>query len=448
RLTKSAHFIPINEKYKMEKLTRLYLKEIVYRNGVPVSIILERDPCFASRFWRSLQKSLGTNLDMSTTYHPETDGPEMIREMTEMIMQIKNQLLAACSRQKSYADVRRKPLEFEVDEELIIPLDEVRIYEKLHFIEEPIEIMDREVKQLKQSRIPIVKVRWNSSRRPEYTWEREDQMWKKYLHLFDFNKKRVSVDLRAYARSSYSSIFSSDITKSLKNPNPLNEPNEAIPEENPVIPDPNQVMNVHDPNEMVDISDDVDLVDYDGDDEENPEEDPEEDPEEEPEPNNRLVNQFAPHVDPHQPGVMIGWLEENDGVNEGVNNEDIEDKDIEIELNDDAELIFPYEVEGDKTPPPRDKSSDSEPPNAESSDSVSSDSESSDSESENEEADIAPEATVGTVTQRSFAVRDFPRGILEVGESSSARDSSYVGGLAPWALRHNLETSRLRARLT
>ncbi|GJS71244.1 hypothetical protein Tco_0704085 [Tanacetum coccineum] len=78
------------------------------------------------------------------------------------------------------------------DEDLIIPLDEVRINEKLHFIEEPIEIMDREVKQLKQSRIPIVKVRWNSSRGPEYTWEREDQMWKKYPHLFDFNKKRAT----------------------------------------------------------------------------------------------------------------------------------------------------------------------------------------------------------------------------------------------------------------
>ncbi|GJW75148.1 putative reverse transcriptase domain-containing protein [Tanacetum coccineum] len=79
-----------------------------------------------------------------------------------------------------------------VDEELIIQLDEVRIDEKLHFIEKPIEIMDREVKQLKQSRIPIVKVRWNSSRGPEYTWEREDQMWKKYPHLFDFNKKRAT----------------------------------------------------------------------------------------------------------------------------------------------------------------------------------------------------------------------------------------------------------------
>nr|GFB30621.1 putative reverse transcriptase domain-containing protein [Tanacetum cinerariifolium] len=77
------------------------------------------------------------------------------------------------------------------DEALVISLDEVKIDDKLHFIKEPVEIMDREVKQLKQSRIPIVKVRWNSKRGPEYTWEREGQMWKKYLHLFDFNKKRT-----------------------------------------------------------------------------------------------------------------------------------------------------------------------------------------------------------------------------------------------------------------
>ncbi|GKA83341.1 reverse transcriptase domain-containing protein [Tanacetum coccineum] len=70
------------------------------------------------------------------------------------------------------------------DEPLAIPLDEIHIDEKLNFIEEPVEIMDREVKRLKQSRIPIVKVHWNSRRGPEYTWEREDQMQKKYPHLF------------------------------------------------------------------------------------------------------------------------------------------------------------------------------------------------------------------------------------------------------------------------
>nr|GEU98354.1 hypothetical protein [Tanacetum cinerariifolium] len=74
RLTKSAYFLPMKKTDSMDKLTRLYLKEIVCRHGVPISIISDRDSHFTSRFWRSLQKALGTNLDMSTAYHPQTDG--------------------------------------------------------------------------------------------------------------------------------------------------------------------------------------------------------------------------------------------------------------------------------------------------------------------------------------------------------------------------------------
>nr|GFD51843.1 putative reverse transcriptase domain-containing protein [Tanacetum cinerariifolium] len=70
------------------------------------------------------------------------------------------------------------------DEPLAIPLDEIHVDDKLNFNEKPVEIMDREVKRLKQSRIPIVKVHWNSKRGPEFTWEREDQMQKTYPHLF------------------------------------------------------------------------------------------------------------------------------------------------------------------------------------------------------------------------------------------------------------------------
>ncbi|GKE61555.1 hypothetical protein Tco_1511922, partial [Tanacetum coccineum] len=70
------------------------------------------------------------------------------------------------------------------DESLVIPMKELRLDDKLNFVEEPVEIMDREVKQLRQSRIPIVKVRWNSKRGPEFTWEREDQIRAKYPHLF------------------------------------------------------------------------------------------------------------------------------------------------------------------------------------------------------------------------------------------------------------------------
>ncbi|GJS23077.1 hypothetical protein Tco_0451709 [Tanacetum coccineum] len=328
RLTKSAHFLPMKKTDSIEKLAQLYLKEIVCKHGVPTSIISDRDSLFTSRFWKSLQEAMGTQLDMSTAYHPETDGqsertiqtmedmlracvidfgsswdrhlplvefsynnsyhasikaapfealygrkcrspvcwsevgdsqltgPEMVRETTEKIVQIKNRLLTARSRQKSYADVRRKPMEFQVgdmvllkvspwkgvirfgkrgklspryigpfkiierigpvayklelpdklrgihntfhvsnlkkclaDENLVIPLEEIQLDDKLHFIEEPVEIMDREVKQLKQSRIPIVKVRWNSRRGPEYTWEREDFFKRNYPHLFSSDKK-------------------------------------------------------------------------------------------------------------------------------------------------------------------------------------------------------------------------------------------------------------------
>ncbi|GJY89273.1 putative reverse transcriptase domain-containing protein [Tanacetum coccineum] len=292
RLIKSAHFLPMKKTDSMEKITRLYLKEIVCRHGVPLSIISDRDSQFASGFWRSLQNALGTNLKMSTTYHPETDGqsertiqtledmlrgyvidfggswdrhlplvefsynnsyhasikatpfealykrkcrspvcwskvrdiqltgPELIHETTEKIIQIKNRLLTARSRQKSYADVRQNLMEFDVgdmvmlkvspwkgvirfgkrgklsphyvgpfkiikriglvayrlelpeklrsihntfhvsnlkkclaDENLVIPLEEIQLDDKLNFIKEPEEIMDREVKRLKQSRI-------------------------------------------------------------------------------------------------------------------------------------------------------------------------------------------------------------------------------------------------------------------------------------------------------
>ncbi|GKB61648.1 putative reverse transcriptase domain-containing protein [Tanacetum coccineum] len=307
----------------METLTRLYIKEIVLRHEVSISIISDRDSHFTSRLWQSIQNALGTQLDMSTTYHPETDGqsertiqiledilracvidfrkgwerhlplvefsynnsyhasikatpfealygrkcrspvywakvgdvqltgPEIIHETTKKIVQIRQCLQAARDRQRSYANVRRKPLEFQVgdrvmlkvspqkgviqfgkrgklnpryirpfkilkrvgpvaytlelpeelssvhstfhvsnlkkcisDESLIIPMKELRLDDTLNFVEEPVEIMDREVKQLRQSRIPIVKVRWNSKRGPEFMWEREDQIRAKYLYLF------------------------------------------------------------------------------------------------------------------------------------------------------------------------------------------------------------------------------------------------------------------------
>nr|GFA39098.1 putative reverse transcriptase domain-containing protein [Tanacetum cinerariifolium] len=113
------------------------------------------------------------------------------------IVLIKQRMQAAQDRQKNYADRRRKPMEFEIRDmvmlkvspwkgvvRFVMPLEGVHIDDTLQFVEEPVEIMEREIKRLKRSRIPLVKVRWNSRPSPEFTWEREDSFKKKYPHLF------------------------------------------------------------------------------------------------------------------------------------------------------------------------------------------------------------------------------------------------------------------------
>nr|GEX29018.1 putative reverse transcriptase domain-containing protein [Tanacetum cinerariifolium] len=265
-LTKSPHFLPMREDYKMDRLARLYLNEIVARHVVPISIISDRDSRLTSRFWQSMQEELETHLEISTAYHPQTDGqrswdirhplvefsynnsyhysvrcspfeplygrkchspiiwakiregqliePELVQKTTEKIAQIKDRLKAARDRQKSYADKRRKPLELSVGDcvllkvspwkgvvsfrkkgklapkfvgpfEIIekvghvayrldfleelngvhdtfhvsnlekcladptqqVPLDEIQVDAKLNFVEEPVEILEREFKK-------------------------------------------------------------------------------------------------------------------------------------------------------------------------------------------------------------------------------------------------------------------------------------------------------------
>ncbi|GJU89475.1 putative reverse transcriptase domain-containing protein [Tanacetum coccineum] len=294
RLTKSAHFLPMKKMYSMEKLTQLYLKEVVCRHGVPVSIISDQDSHFTERTIQTLEDRLracvidfGSSWDRhlplvkfsyNNSYHASINaapyealygrkcrspvcwsevgdsqltGPELIHDTTEKIVQIKNCLLTAHSRQKSFADRRTKSLEFEVGDmvmlkispwkdvvlfgrhrklsphyigpfrilarvgpvaytlelpeelkgihstfhvsnlkkclaegKIVVLMDEIQLDDKLHMIEEPVEVLDIEVKQLKQSRIPIIKVCWNLQRGPKFTWERTDQIKKKYPHLF------------------------------------------------------------------------------------------------------------------------------------------------------------------------------------------------------------------------------------------------------------------------
>nr|GEX23300.1 putative reverse transcriptase domain-containing protein [Tanacetum cinerariifolium] len=144
--------------------------------------------------------------------------PELIQEMTDKVVLIMEKLKAARDRQKSYDDIRgpfeilerigpvayrlRLPIELSevhetfhvsnlkkclADANLHVSLDEIKVDQTLHFVEKPVEIMDREVKNLKPSKIPIVKVRWNSKRDPQFTLEREDHMKARYPHLFVAN---------------------------------------------------------------------------------------------------------------------------------------------------------------------------------------------------------------------------------------------------------------------
>nr|GFC05306.1 putative reverse transcriptase domain-containing protein [Tanacetum cinerariifolium] len=125
------------------------------------------------KFWRTLQKALGTSLDMSTTYHLDTDG------QSERTIQTLEDMLCASV----------------INFGKVVPLDGLHFDNKLQFVEEPVEIMDHEVKRLRNNRVAIVKVRWNSRRGPEFTWEREDQFKKKYPHLFTKTAPSLSVAL-------------------------------------------------------------------------------------------------------------------------------------------------------------------------------------------------------------------------------------------------------------
>ncbi|XP_021979886.1 uncharacterized protein LOC110876011 [Helianthus annuus] len=182
----------------------LHLIEFSYNNSYHTSIQ-------AAPFEALYGRKCRSPLFWAETGDKQLIGPELVQEITNKIAQICDRIKTARDRQKSYADKRRKPLEFEVgdmlklpeelssvhdtfhvsnlkksptQETIIIPADEIHVYDKLQFAEEPVEITDWMVHKTRRSRIKLVKVRWNSRHGQEFTWEREDQIKSKYPHLF------------------------------------------------------------------------------------------------------------------------------------------------------------------------------------------------------------------------------------------------------------------------
>ncbi|KAA0040695.1 pol protein [Cucumis melo var. makuwa] len=288
RLTKLAHFVPGKSTYTASKWAQLYMSEIVRLHGVPVSIVSNRDARFTSKFWKGLQTAMGTRLDFSTAFHPQTDG------QTERLNQVLEDMLRACALEfpgswdshlhlmefaynNSYqatigmapfealygkccrspvcwgeVDVRRKDLEFEVGDKVflkvapmrgvlrferrgklsprfvgpfeilerigpvayrlvlppslstvhdvihvsmlrkyvpdpshVVDYEPLEIDENLSYAEQPVEVLAREVKTLRNKEIPLVKVLWRNHRVEEATWEREDDMRSRYPELFE-----------------------------------------------------------------------------------------------------------------------------------------------------------------------------------------------------------------------------------------------------------------------
>ncbi|GJZ65037.1 putative reverse transcriptase domain-containing protein [Tanacetum coccineum] len=249
RLTKSAHFLAIREDFNTKR-SRWVIYFTLLANGTKsVRDKIRLEYCLSSA--DGWTKKCRSPVLWAEIGEGSLIGPELVLEMTDKVVMIKEKLKAARDRQKSYADKRRKPLEFEVGDQVLlkvspwkgvvrfrkkgklapryvgpfeileriglvayrlrlpkelssvhdtfhvsnlkkcladanlhVPLDEIKVDKTLHFIEEPVEIMEREIKKLKRRNIALIKVRWNSKRGPEFTWEQEDQMRNKYSQLF------------------------------------------------------------------------------------------------------------------------------------------------------------------------------------------------------------------------------------------------------------------------
>ncbi|XP_073037213.1 uncharacterized protein [Primulina eburnea] len=230
RLTKSAHFLPIRKTFTMTQYAELYIREIVRLYGNPVSIVSDRDPRFTSAFWKSLHQALGTKLLFSTAFHPQTDGerpelgPDIVRQTADLVARIRDKMRTAQSRQKSYADLRWRDLEFAVRDHVFLKValikgvmrvslppnlagvhnvfhvsmlrkytsnpshvlnyEPLQLTPHLSFEERPTQILNRQEKRLRNKVIQMVKVKWLNHSKEEATWETEIENRSHYSELF------------------------------------------------------------------------------------------------------------------------------------------------------------------------------------------------------------------------------------------------------------------------
>ncbi|KAL8120890.1 hypothetical protein AgCh_017896 [Apium graveolens] len=225
RLTKSAHLLPINERFSLEKLVKLYLDEIVMRHRVPVSIVSDRDPSYHASIGMPPYEALYGRKCRSPTYWDEVGerkliGPELVQQTKEKVEMIQKRLVAAQDRQTKYANQERKNVQFEPGDKVllkispwkglsrfgkkgklspryigpfekynsdashVIELEPVEIQPDLSYVEQPVRILDRKERTLRNKVVPLVRVLWRNPLVEESTWELESEMKEKYPHLF------------------------------------------------------------------------------------------------------------------------------------------------------------------------------------------------------------------------------------------------------------------------
>ncbi|XP_059288541.1 uncharacterized protein LOC132041873, partial [Lycium ferocissimum] len=205
----SIDVLPVRTTYSAEDYARLYIKEIVRLHGVPVSIISDRGAQFTANFWRSFQEGLGTQWRheirrVKGKLSPRYIGPyQIVRKVGKVAYELNLPADLEAVHPVFHVSMLRK---FIGDPSRVFPVEDIQVTEELSYEEQPVAILDRQVRRLRTKDVPSVKVLWRNNNREEMTWEAEEEMKKKYPHLFPappvkkngIDKKTLIDDIGSY----------------------------------------------------------------------------------------------------------------------------------------------------------------------------------------------------------------------------------------------------------